>query len=490
MTTKKGHEKDGGRIIPESNSSVMTIEEIGALDRGLIEEVFDVAQMALWEWDPSNDVLRGTRQLYEMMGFQPGDYGGSLYAFVDAVIQKEDQDYVLATLAEGIRTGGIERFQFRVICGNGQERWMKVKARMNPEERRIFGVILDITDTVRDQEQAKRLMLMKEAMLEVSHSIIGLKDSKGLLEILLDKAMALIPVSCAGSVLIVGDDGYLRMLTSRGYTSEGAESFKLKIEDTYTYRISGGRFEDPFIVNHIQEMVEDGCLEPLRMEDGRMIASNLSTPIRLDGEPVALVIVDSVEDKVFTGEDIELMGYLKAQAELALMNLKLYQDTLRMSRYDHLTGVYNRGYFDRIFEELINRGRRSFSFVIMDLDGLKSVNDRLGHREGDISLKTFVSQMRKALNPEDILGRYGGDEFVAIMPVVSRRLVEKRVAAVMSLLDNTPEPACSFSYGVAEYPEDGATLVEVVRIADKRLYEHKRTKKFSRRREDRGNQDQ
>lgn len=472
------------------NWAVMTIEEIGALDRELIEEFFDVARMALWDWNPSKDILRGTRQLYEMMGFRPGDYGGSLFSCLDSLIQRDDMDSVRSTLAKAIESGGIERYQFRILRTDGQERWLTVKARANAEKQRVFGVMFDITEAVRDQEQARRLALMKEAMLEVSHSIINLKDSKSLLEILLDKAMMLIPTSCAGSVLIVGEDGYLHMLASRGYDSEGSESFLMKIEDSFTYRVSGGLFEEPFIVNHIKELVKDGCMKPLKLLDGREIDSNLSTPIRLDGDPVALVIVDSVEDQVFTGEDIELMGYLKSQAELVLMNLKLYQDTLRMSRYDHLTEVFNRGYFDRIFEALIEEAPRSFSFIIMDLDGLKAVNDQHGHREGDLSLKTFVSTIRKALDPEDILGRYGGDEFVAIMPAASREMAENRIAAVVSLLDSAPEPACSFSYGVAEYPTDGASLVELVRISDKRLYEHKRSKKFSRRCDDRGNQNQ
>ncbi len=491
MAAKKGLKISSGESPGVAdNWAVMTIEEIGALDRELVEEVFDVARMALWDWDPSKDILRGTRQLYEMMGVRPGDFDGSLFSCLDSLVQREDMDSIRSTLAKGFEFGGVERIQFRVLRSDGQERWLSVKARANPAEKRVFGVMFDITDGVRNQKQAKRLALMKEAMLEVSHSIIALKDSKSLLEILLDKAMMLIPTSCAGSVLIVGEDGYLHMLASRGYDSKGAESFLMKIEDSFTYRVSGGLFEEPFIVNHIKELVKDGCMKPLKLLDGREIDSNLSTPIRLDGDPVALVIVDSVEDQIFTEEDIELMGYLKSQAELVLMNLKLYQDTLRMSRYDHLTEVFNRGYFDRIFEERIEAGAQTFSFVIMDLDGLKAVNDRFGHREGDLSLKTFVSTMNGVLDPEDVLGRYGGDEFVAIMPGRSGKLAEMRVSAVASLLDKAPEPACSFSYGIAEYPADGASLVELVRTADNRLYEHKRSKKFSRRSDDRGNQNQ
>jgi len=284
----------------------------------------------------------------------------------------------------------------------------------------------------------------------------------------------------------------LRMLVSRGYSSEGAAGFKLKIEETFTYRISGGRFEEPFVVNNIVSLVADGCLDPLQTQDGRMIASNLSTPITVEGEPVALVIVDSFENEVFTEDDLELMGYLKIQAELALTNLKLYQDALRLSRYDHLTEVFNRGYFDKVLDDFIERTQGQFhlfTFVIMDLDGLKVVNDQLGHHEGDFRLKGFAEKIQTLLEEEDIVGRYGGDEFVAVFFGKDQERVIQQMNGIMEEMGKT-ERCCSFSFGTAQYPTEGTTHEELVRVADRKLYAHKRAKNFGRRKEDHGNQHQ
>lgn len=398
---------------------------------------------------------------------------------------------------EQLLSGGSLAYTGSIGNGSGEEKVYRFHQGVRCDDQGrpegIAGAISDITAYTDTITRGNRLALLKEAMLEVSHSIIGLRDTRDLLELLLDKALSTIPSSHAGSVLMIDEAGYLKMLVSRGYRSEGVESFKLKVEETFTYRVSGGRFEEPFIVNHIAEMVEDGCLKPLLTQDGRHIASNLSTPIRVEGEAVALVIVDSFENEVFTEDDVELMSYLKAQAELALTNLKLYQDTLRLSRYDHLTGIYNRGYFDRVLGDFIAEAQerpRAFTFVIMDLDGLKVVNDRFGHREGDFRLQAFTHMISAVLGKEDIVGRYGGDEFVAVFFGKTEEEVHCLVKGVMEKLGKEPELHCSFSFGTARYPEDGNSHEELVRVADRKLYAHKRTKNFGRRREDHGNNNQ
>lgn len=598
---------------------LLPIESIGSSNWALMEDVFDLAQIALWEWDIARDRICGTRQLYDIFGTQPGDYGDSLYASLEALVHPEHRSYVQSVLKDALRSGGVDRFKFRIVRKDGQERWLMVKARIQPDGKSAAGLIIDysqnqhaelslykdlefiqsmvdaipnpifykddagvyqycnlafaqllgthrenilgktvydvasqglahlyhqmdldlmrnggtqeyesqvqtitgddrtyrfhkapckdmrgaltglvgamtdITDYTAGINRARRLTQLKEAMLEVSHSIIGMHDTKNLLELLLDKAIGAIPSSHAGSVLMVDEAGYLRMLVSRGYSTEGVDAFKLKVEETFTYRISGGCFEEPFVVNHIPQLVADGCLKPLTTLDGRMIASNLSTPIKVEGDPVALVIVDSFDDEVFTAEDMELMGYLKVQAELALTNLKLYQETLRLSRFDHLTGVYNRGHFDTLLKAFLERPvelPHRFTLVIMDLDGLKTVNDRLGHREGDLRLQAFAQRFRGIMREEDILGRYGGDEFIALFFEKDQQLVCSLVDTITAELGQNPAAYCSFSYGTAHYPEDGKTHEDLVRIADRKLYTHKRDKYFGRRREDYGNQNQ
>lgn len=470
----------------------MQHEDLSRIDaHGMpLDAALDRAGIALWSWEPETDRFTASAQFHALLGTEDVTPAAG---FSDCLRQCVPADRVTGILAflRHERQGGEGRLRFPVLRDGG-ERWLEARI-LSADSSLIRGLLIDVGDPDGDRRLAQRLTLMKEAMLEVSHSITGLKDSRSLLQILLDKAMALIPASEAGSVLIIDSEGYLRLLAQVGYREDGADSFRLKIEETFTYRVSGGRFEEPFIVNHIPQLVQEGCLKPLTTLSGDMIASNLSTPIQVAGEPVALIIIDSLSDGAFTQEDLQLMGYLKRQAEMALTNLKLYQETLHLSRFDPLTGAFNRGYFDRVVEELILMTADDpipFAFVIMDLDGLKAVNDRLGHREGDVSLKTFADRMRSLLAPEDMLGRYGGDEFVAVFFELTEKQVTARMEPLVRALAAEPEPVCSFSYGVAAYPSEGASLDELVREADRRLYENKRTKKFNRRKDDRGDQNQ
>ncbi|NPV53240.1 MAG: GGDEF domain-containing protein [Firmicutes bacterium] len=139
---------------------------------------------------------------------------------------------------------------------------------------------------------------------------------------------------------------------------------------------------------------------------------------------------------------------------------------------DPLTGLYNRRAFAEYVAELSSR-ETPFALTMCDLDGFKRYNDRFGHPAGDEVLKKVGALLSESLRSTDAVFRYGGDEFVIIMPDVNeftvngvcnriKKLVSKEIGGV------------GISFGSAFFPEDGATVQKVIEIADKRLYEAKR----------------
>lgn len=162
-----------------------------------------------------------------------------------------------------------------------------------------------------------------------------------------------------------------------------------------------------------------------------------------------------------------------------------------MALHDPLTGLANRRAFDALFDQLVATGRRSrsrFAIVAVDLDDFKLFNDTRGHVVGDMVLQAAARRLSLGLRQADYCARVGGDEFQVLLEGASTRqtvieVVEKmrRMLSAPLLIDGE-ETTIRASFGWALFPDDASDALDLVRIADQRLYEDKR--RASRRREE------
>lgn len=149
--------------------------------------------------------------------------------------------------------------------------------------------------------------------------------------------------------------------------------------------------------------------------------------------------------------------------------------------YDHLTGALSRRAFDERLQEEIKRARLyrySFSLVFLDLDHFKEINDNYGHKRGDEVLITFVERIMADLRTTDLLFRYGGDEFVAILQGTDQArgqaMIQRMLDDALSIpIPGDPPIHISFSAGIANFPPDGETPEDLLKVADTRVYQAK-----------------
>ncbi len=155
------------------------------------------------------------------------------------------------------------------------------------------------------------------------------------------------------------------------------------------------------------------------------------------------------------------------------------------ARMDALTGIFNRRYLLELGHRELERARpggRPFSVVLIDIDHFKDVNDTYGHSAGDLVLKSVVRTCAGALRSRDLMGRWGGEEFVLILPGASpdgalavAERARKNIAGSVVSLDNTTTVSVTASFGVAGVaaPESGTSLEKLLEMADQALYRAK-----------------
>ena len=211
----------------------------------------------------------------------------------------------------------------------------------------------------------------------------------------------------------------------------------------------------------------------------RTSLSWLGVPVQ-SGSIAGVLALASYRPHAFHESEMELLSNMAGHAALALDNAERRERLEKQALVDSLTGAYNHGAFLRLLSEFGEKAsvdETCLSLIMLDIDLFKQYNDRYGHLAGDSILAALCATIRSHLKRTDVLGRWGGEEFAIILPRAtgSQALqVADRIRASMpkveiSVLDKT-FPAPTVSQGIAEFPREATDLMQLVDLADRRLY--------------------
>ncbi len=308
-----------------------------------------------------------------------------------------------------------------------------------------------------------------EVLYEITRLTQTCDDRQKLFDRLLDLVRQAIPFEYATLFLVHRETKELSIAASKGETVDLIAG--VKFDFGYGFSSWVAKRQKPILLSELHRGKRPGGIE---------VGSFLSVPLIVQGELIGVLNLSHPKARAFGEEHLRMAILAAGQSAGVIQRFLMYEEMSLLAITDDLTGLCNRRHFlDRLKDE-IHRSRRYdhvFSIAMLDIDGFKQLNDTYGHSLGDRILADMGKLMRKYVRSSDLAARFGGDEFIVLMPMTGAGqsvLAGERLR--MAICDHTfpRRKKLTVSVGVATYPDDGTTASEIFRKVDRALYEAKR----------------
>jgi diguanylate cyclase (GGDEF)-like protein len=212
--------------------------------------------------------------------------------------------------------------------------------------------------------------------------------------------------------------------------------------------------------------------------------SIIAVPLKIHERVIGVIeLINSYDEQVFDDVDQSILTAIADFAAIALVNARNFDRINELVVTDDLTGLYNSRHFGQLIESEFLRAQRyhtELSLVFLDLDHLKKINDLHGHLVGSRMLSELGRLIGRNIRDCDWAARYGGDEFVIILPQTGKQQAVSLAEKLLEMMrttrffsDDNQEIRLTASFGVATYPQDCGNRVELLRAADIAMYDAK-----------------
>ncbi len=329
-------------------------------------------------------------------------------------------------------------------------------------------------------EERRRRLAERDRTLKEHESLCHLGEIIENIDSMADASYAVVEYASkllnmpAGSLAICDDTGEEMMLVA-------AKGFSEKFNMDGRWKIRQGGLTN-MLLNQttplfFADIADSPDPNPLLLAE--WVKSVLAAPLIIQRNVVGILYLNDFKIKEIRTEDISLFSLLTIYAALTVARVKSIEKLWHQSQHDGLTGLLNHRSLMEQIEKEDQRARRHnscYSLIMIDIDNFKAYNDDFWHLEGNKVLKAVSRLLMKAARVSDTVSRFGGEEFSILVPELGKDqvtpFVERLIAAVAEY--EFPHRRITISAGVASYPENGNTVMELIKYADDRLYQAKR----------------
>jgi len=314
------------------------------------------------------------------------------------------------------------------------------------------------------------------ALHQIALSLSTTLDGNRLMEIILEQLGKLWGYDYGAILLVDETTGDLILAAAIGYEAQVGMHLK-----------PGEGIAGSVLKSGVPICVGDVTNDPRYVSGVPGAKSELAVPLTWEGKTLGVLNVEAKLRNAFGPTDVALLTTVAEQAASYMANARLHQHTRQLAITDPHTGLFNyRHYMDQV-SAMVNQAQLTgspVSLLMLDLDHFKRVNDTYGHPTGDVILEQVAKLLRLSCRGMDQVFRYGGEEFAVVLPDADRSVaamvagrIRERVATHM-FISKQGRPldfSLTISIGVAAYPQDGMTQVDLILAADRALYAAKRT---------------
>jgi len=360
---------------------------------------------------------------------------------------------------------------------------------------RFSGVLAVLTEITERKKQEKALAEAKDKLekaiaeleqrnkdivqlVEMGEAISLARSEKEAIDIIINYAEKLFSEDSGLFYLRPEKENFIE-LTSAWNLSQKIGPI-LNLEDCWALRKSSPHFVDPdtgaFLCPHFRDIV-------------KLPARTACLPLISGGETIGLLAViccsrEEASDLLEFEARKSLLTVFSQRVASSLANIRLRESLRQQSIRDPLTGIFNRRYLEETLQREFSRARRlnqPLSIIMFDIDHFKAVNDSYGHEAGDVVLQSIARELQSIVRTEDIVCRFGGEEFVVVMPGMDFKKAAARASLILQAVRNlellvgeTKLIKITMSAGVASFPSHGKTPAEVLQAADQALFQAKK----------------
>jgi diguanylate cyclase (GGDEF)-like protein len=324
-------------------------------------------------------------------------------------------------------------------------------------------------------DEAKRTRDELSVLYDAAKAISSSLEMESVLEMLVQVPCRAFGYEYGAILLVDEHTGDLVIEATHGYSPS-----------TRGYRVASGKGITGWVLRMGKaEFVRDVREDARYIDVNRDVVAEIAVPLIREGRVIGVFNIESTRPGALGERDVSILTALAGYATIAIQNARLFAQTEHLATTDGLTGLFNHRHLHQAMERMLERCRREerpLALIMLEIDNFKRYNDTYGHQRGDEVLRIVAEMLRKGSRATDIVARYGGDEFMIVLPDTGKdtagdvgERLRRAIEAYPFRLGENIVTNVTLSVGIAASPDDGDTVDALVDAVDRAQYSAKRS---------------